>query len=61
MKELFELKQNNAGLSRFNGREASVTTALFSGHVLFCQDFVVKSAKAVSYLRQEEDGNVEVS
>jgi hypothetical protein len=61
MKELFELKQNIAGPTRFNGREFNVTTALVSGHVQFCQNFVVKSAKAVAYLRQEEDGNVELS
>jgi len=41
-------------------KELFVTTALFSGHVQFCQDFVVESGKAVSYLRQKEDGNVEV-
>lgn len=42
-------------------KELFVTIALFSGHVQFCQDFVVESVKAVSYLRQKEDGNVEVS
>lgn len=53
MKELFELKQNNAGPSRFNAREFAVTTAFSSGHVQFCQNFVVKSAKAVWYVRRK--------
>jgi len=42
-------------------KELFVTTALFSGHVQFCQDFVVDSSKAVLYPRQKEDGGVEVS
>ena len=41
-------------------KESFVTAALFSGHVQFCQDFVVESGKAVTYLRHKEDGNVEV-
>ena len=42
-------------------KELFVTTAPFSVHVQFCQDFVVECAKAVSYFRQKEDGNVEGS